>query len=187
MAETRRLTRRQFARMGTTVVGVGLGAQAGPRVDPVTLHAAAGGAQAGLPPRPEGLKSEFLMDLILETQPAISIGPRTVVAVSGGTFEGPKLRGKVVSPGADWPLVMSPTLRILDVRTVLVTDDDQRIYMTYRGVIHTPPAGQGDRYWRTVPIFETDSKKYEWLTQAVFVGVSFTVPQRVSYRIFQIL
>jgi hypothetical protein len=38
-----------------------------------------------------------------------------------------------------------------------------------------------------VQIFETDSKKYEWLTQAVFVGVSVQVPQRVSYRIFQVL
>ena len=186
MGETRRITRRQFARMGTTAAALGIGAQTGLGA-PVSLHAAAGGAQAGMPPRPEALKSELLMDLILETQPAIAIGARTVVAVSGGTFEGPKLRGKVVSPGADWPLAVNPGLRILDVRLVLVTDDDQRIYMTYRGLIHTPPAGQGERYWRTVPIFETDSKKYEWLTQAVFVGVSFTVPQRVSYRVFQIL
>jgi len=146
----------------------------------------------GAPPaapgqRPEALKSELLMDMILETQPAVTIGPRTAVAVSGGTFEGPRLRGKVIGPGADWPLAINPNLRVLDVRTLLVTDDDQRIYMTYRGIIYTPPEGQGPRYWRTVPIFETDAKKYEWLTQAVFVGVSFQVPQRVSYRIFQIL
>jgi hypothetical protein len=157
-------------------------------VDALTLTVQAGGAaQSADVQRPDALKSEFLMDLNLETQPAISLGARTAVAVTGGTFEGPKLRGKVISPGADWPLAISSTLRILDVRTLLVTDDDQRIYMTYRGVIYTPPAGQGARYWRTVPIFETDSKKYEWLTQAVFVGVSFPVPQRVSYRIFQIL
>ncbi len=187
MGETRRITRRQFAQMGTTAAALGIGARTGLGVAPVSLHAAAGGAQGSMPARPEALKSELLMDLILETQPAITIGARTVVAVSGGTFEGPKLRGKVVPPGADWPLAVNPGLRILDVRLVLVTDDDQRIYMTYRGLIHTPPAGQGERYWRTVPIFETDSKKYEWLTQAVFVGVSFTVPQRVSYRVFQIL
>jgi hypothetical protein len=137
--------------------------------------------------RPASLKSEFLMDMILETQSAVSIGQRTVVGVTGGTFEGPRLRGKVMSPGADWPLAVSQNMRVLDVRTLLVTDDDAKIYMTYRGIIYTPPAGQGERYWRTVPIFETDSKKYEWLTQAVFVGVSFQVPQRVPYRIFQIL
>lgn len=177
MATKRPLSRRDFARMTAAGLGAGM------------LYESTGEAQAPSTgsARPESLKSEFLMDLILETQPALSMGARTVVAVTGGTFEGPKLRGKVVSPGADWPLAVRPDLRVLDVRTVLVTDDEQRIYMTYRGIIHTPPAGQGERYWRTTPVFETDSKKYEWLTQAVFVGVSFQVPQRVSYRIFQIL
>lgn len=177
MAHTRSFTRRAFARL----TAAGLGAT----LVPTTLATAQTTAAAS--GRPESLRSEFLMDLILETQPALSMGARTVVAVTGGTFEGPKLRGKVVSPGADWPLAVRPDLRVLDVRTVLVTDDDQRIYMTYRGLIHTPPAGQGERYWRTTPVFETDSKKHEWLTEAVFVGVSFQVPQRVSYRIFQIL
>ena len=186
MTESTRMTRRQFGQRTAGAVGVGIGAATALPVDALALQAGAGGQPAGAP-RPEALRSEFLMDMILETQPAVQLGPRTIVGVTGGTFEGPKLRGKVIGPGADWPLATSPTLRILDVRTILVTDDDQRIYMTYRGVIHTPPAGQGERYWRTVPIFETDSKKYEWLTQSVFVGVSFAVPQRVSYRIFQIL
>ena len=186
MTDSRGMTRRQFGQATAGAVGLGLGATASPG-EALALQAGAGGAQPASASRPEALESEFLMDMILETQPAVQVGPRTVVGVTGGTFEGPKLRGKVIGPGADWPLVINPTLRILDVRTLLVTDDDQRIYMTYRGVIHTPPAGQGERYWRTVPIFETDSKKYEWLTQSVFVGVSFQVPQRVPYRIFQIL
>jgi hypothetical protein len=188
MSGSRRLTRRQFAGLGASAAIAGLGASelASSTAEAHGVQAGAG-APAGGAPRPQTLKSEFLMDMILETQPAVQVGPRTAVAVTGGTFEGPKLRGKVISPGADWPLAVSQNLRILDVRTMLVTDDDQRIYMTYRGVIFTPPQGQGDRYWRTVPIFETDSKRYEWLTQAVFVGVSFQVPQRVSYRVFQIL
>ncbi len=177
MPNTDRISRRRFAHVGATAAaGMGLsGLSALSAQQPP-----AGG-------RPEALKSEFLMDLILETSASIALGSRTVVGVTGGTFEGPKLKGKVIGPGADWPLRMNETTRILDVRTLLVTDDDQRIYMTYRGVIYTPPAGQGERYWRTVPIFETDSPKYAWLTHNVFVGVSFAVPQRVSYRIFQIL
>jgi hypothetical protein len=127
------------------------------------------------------------MDLVLETTPGIPIGARSITPVTGGTFEGPKLRGKVAGPGADWVMRVDETLRILDVRILLITDDEQRIYMTYRGMIYTPPAGQGDRYWRMVPIFETGSEKYRWLTHMVSVGVSFNVPQRVSYRVFQIL
>lgn len=177
MTHRRSLSRREF---GAAAAGLGAGVLGGSPVE-------ASQAPPGAPGRPDSLRSEFLMDLILETQPSVSLGARTVVAVTGGTFEGPKLKGRVLSPGADWPLAVRPDLRILDVRTLLLTDDDQRIYMSYRGIIHTPPAGQGERYWRSTPIFETDAKKYEWLTQAVFVGVSFQVPQRVSYRIFQIL
>jgi hypothetical protein len=188
MAESRQVSRRRFAVAGAaTILAAGVEASTGLPVNAVGQQANAGQAQGAAAARPEALRSEFLMDLVLETQPSIALGPRTIVSVTGGTFEGPKLRGTVAPPGADWPLAVNPNLRILDVRTLLVTDDDQRIYMTYRGVIYTPPAGQGQRYWRTVPIFETASPKYEWLTQAVFVGVSFQVPQRVSYRIFQIL
>ena len=189
MTHDDRISRRRFAELGATAAtGLGLAGLSGLTLDAQQGRGAGSAATPQQPtPRPEALKSEFLMDMILETAPAVTIGPRTVVGVTGGTFEGPKLKGKVIGPGADWPMRMSDSLRILDVRIILVTDDDQKIYMTYRGVIHTPPAGQGERYWRTVPIFETDSKKYEWLTQIVAVGVSFTIPQRVSYRIFQIL
>jgi hypothetical protein len=186
MTERRRISRRRFAQLGAT-------AAAGLGVSQLGGNAAAqlpgrGSAPAATSTRPEALKSEFLMDLILETAPAVVIGNRTVVGVTGGTFEGPKLKGKVIGPAADWPLRVSDTLRILDVRLILVTDDEQKIYMTYRGVIRTPAAGQpGERYWRMVPIFETESPRYAWLTEMVAVGVNFTVPQRVSYRVFQIL
>ena len=186
MADRDPLSRRQFTRIAAAAsVGLGVlglkdsvdGGQAAQR----------GSAPPAAVPRPDNLKSAFLMDLILETSPTINVGARTVVGVTGGTFEGPRLKGTVVSPGADWPMRINETLRILDVRTVLVTDDDQKIYTSYRGVLYTPPPGQGERYWRTTPIFETDSPKYAWLTRIVAVGVSFTVPQRVAYRIFEIL
>jgi hypothetical protein len=177
------VSRRAFAKAGVSALAtVGL---------PDRLFAGQRQGATPLPPvpRPESLKSELLMDLILETGGggSGSVGARSIVSVNGGTFEGPKLKGKVMPPGADWPLAAGENLRILDVRTVLMTDDDQRIYCTYRGVIFTPPAGQGERYWRTTPAFETASEKYSWLNHVVTVGVSFTVPQRVAYRIFQIL
>ena len=179
MDQTRRMSRRQFAHLGISAATLSLSANA------ADAQTQGRGAAPAAIPRPDGLKSEFLMDLILETTPAIAIGNRTVVNVVGGTFEGPKLKGKVIGPGADWPLRVNDTLRVLDVRTLLVTDDDAKIYTTYRGIIHTPPGGQ--RYWRTTPIFETDAPKYAWLNTIVAVGVSFTVPQRVAYRVFQIL
>ena len=142
--------------------------------------------------KPEGLRSEFLMDMELETGAAIRLGARGIIPVTGGMFEGPKLRGTVIGPAADWTMRHNDRLIALDVRLLLVTDDDQRIYMSYRGMVATTPAdaasGQvAERYWRMLPIFETESPKYDWLTRMMSVGVSYTVPQRVSYRVFQIL
>ena len=189
MPDTRSISRRQFARLGTAAAAL---AAAG--VSPITAMAqqpqrgaAPGGAPVQPMPPPEALKSEFLMDLVLDTAPAANLGSRTVVNVPGGTFQGPKLKGKVLPPGADWPITVNPTFRVLDVRTLLVTDDNQQIYCWYRGHIYTPPAGQGERYWRTVPIFETNSEKYSWLNHIITVGVNYTVPGHVAYRIFQIL
>jgi hypothetical protein len=180
MAYREHISRRRFAHLGAAAAAsLGLAGLSTSSLDAQSAPPTAGA--------PTSLKSEFLMDLILETAPAVTVGNRTIVNVTGGTFEGPKLRGTVLPPGADWPLKVSDTLRVLDVRTLLVTDDNQQIYTTYRGVIYTPPAGQGERYWRTVPAFETAATRYDWLNHVVAVGVGFPVPQRVAYRIFQIL
>ena len=73
------------------------------------------------------------MDLILDTQPANNIGSigvnRVIVPVSGGTFDGPKLKGTVL-PGADWIVRRPDGSSVLDVRIILQTDDAQKIYMT---------------------------------------------------------
>lgn len=182
-----KISRREFARSGASAAAA-LG------LSGVRLAAGQSGRQgnqaaAPPPPPPEALKSEFLMDLILETggPGGGAVGSRQIVPVIGGTFEGPKLRGKVLPPGADWLVRISDTVRVLDVRTLLLTDDDQRIYVTYRGVLYTPPAGQGDRYQRVGMMFETGAEKYAWLNRIVAVGVAYTIPQRVPYRIFQIL
>ena len=181
-----RISRRDFARAASAAAAFGLSA--------AQLAAqrgqGAGGGQAAAPPPlppPDALKSEFLMDMILETggPGGGAVGARQIVPVIGGTFEGPKLKGKVLPPGADWLVRISDTVRVLDVRTLLLTDDDQRIYLTYRGVLHTPP-GQ-PRYQRVGMMFETGSEKYAWLHQIFAVGYGYTVPQRVPYRIFTIL
>jgi hypothetical protein len=156
LMRTHALSRREFARIATSTAAVLAGGPA------VTAYYTLQQPVAPTTPKPDALKSEFLMDLELETGGAGSgsVGTRSIVAVNGGTFDGPRLRGRVVPPGADWPITAGDGLRILDVRTVLMTDDDQRIYVTYRGVIYTPPTGQSERYWRITPAFETAAEKY---------------------------
>jgi hypothetical protein len=70
------------------------------------------------------LRSEFLMDLAAEVGEAVSmgktpLGERRVVAINGGTFEGPEMRGQILAGGADWQLARTDGVLELDAQYVL--------------------------------------------------------------------
>jgi hypothetical protein len=167
------ISRRQFARFATAAAA-GL---AGPAL----------GAQS---PAGRTLRSEFLMDLVFKTGGGGAIGPRVIAAITEGTFQGPKLKGKVATPAGEWGATRPDGAYVIDVRLELQTDDGALIFASYRGIVYTPPKGQGERYWVTTPVFETASKKYDWLNRTVCVGVAYNVPKEsgdVAYHVYQIL
>jgi hypothetical protein len=162
------------------------------RLFAATAAAALGGAAlpAGLAAQESGdtLKSELLMDVILDVATPVVTGTRTIVPVTGGTFTGPKLKGTALPGGSDAILRRADGASMLNVRVTLKTDDDQLIYMTYEGIIYTPPGAKpSEMYWRTTPKFETGSQKYDWITRIVCVGVGRPSPGKAPYRVFQIL
>jgi hypothetical protein len=125
-------------------------------------------------------------------------GTRIIVPVTGGDFEGPRLRGKVLSGGSDWLLQRSDGVLELDLRITLETDDHALIYMTFQGLRHGPPEaiaalGRGEAvdparyYFRTLPRFEASADKYAFLNRVVSVGVGETRPDGAIHRIDEIL
>jgi hypothetical protein len=171
------------------------------------------GAQpvAELPPLSEILPKEMtelrvcpLFILLLEVQPAINIGitpgvDRRVGILSGGRFEGERLRGTVLPGGSDWQAVRpGDGAWMVDVRTVLKTDDGDTIGMTYRGMRHGPqevldriarsePVKATDYYMRIALFFETSSEKYGWLNRLIGVGIGHRLPAGPLYQIFEVL
>src|SRR5690348_2925474 len=89
-------------------------------------------------------------------------GIRSIVPVTGGDFEGPRLRGKVLTGGGDWLLLRPDGVLELDLRITLETDDHALIYMTFQGVRH-------GNYFRTLPRFETFTDAYAFLNRIVTV------------------
>jgi hypothetical protein len=173
MQTPRKMSRRRFAAL--TVAGAaGFGA---------------GAVGARVAPPSESLQSEFLLDLVLETMPASDVGSpggnRVVVPVSGGTFDGPRLRGTVIGPGGDWIDARPDGSSVLDVRVLLQTHDNRKIYMHWRGIYYAPPGSAP--YARILPMFETGAGEYLWLNHIVAVGVHRTQPGKVAYRVYQIL
>jgi hypothetical protein len=150
------------------------------------------------------LSSRHLFTITIELHPIYDLGPtplghRRIVPVSGGKFQGERLRGDILPhAGSDLLITRADGAFQQDVRLALRTDDDALILMTYRGVRHSSPEvaariAQGeavsptDYYLRTVPFFETAAPKYDWLNRIVAVGVGERLPQGASYEVFEIL
>src|SRR5687767_6497243 len=97
-------------------------------------------------------KLEFLFELTLQIDRPQRVGEmgrgnRQIVPVSGGTFEGPLLKGKVLPGGADWSVVRPDGVADLDVRITLETEDGALIYAHYPGYLTNLPQIAGR--WRS--------------------------------------
>ena len=123
---------------------------------------------------------------------------RRVGEITGGVFEGERLRGKILSGGSDWQTVRRDGSWVLDVRLVLETDDGHLIGMTYKGIRHGPQAvldriakgesvSPSDYYFRVVPFFETASEKYGWLNNVISVGTGHRLASGPIYQLFEVL
>jgi hypothetical protein len=134
--------------------------------------------------------------------PLFVVGPtpngfRRIGLVQGGSFEGDRLSGEVVS-GNDWQTVRDDSCTKLDVRLLLKTTDDALIVMSYTVLRAGPPEvmqalDRGEApdpstyYFRMVPMFETSAKKYDWLNRIISVGIGNRLADGPVYSIFEVL
>lgn len=134
------------------------------------------------------LDVEFLFTLTAElgdtTNAVIRNGPegtRFIAPVTGGSFEGPRVKGTIVPPGGDWVRSRADGSAKLDVRLQLVTDDGHAILMSYQG-IGVP--GEDGLSIRTAPTFETGADDYAWLNNVQAVGLGTSADGIVTYEIY---
>ena len=109
-------------------------------------------------------------------------GTLKIFPVTGGSFEGERLRGKVLAGGGDWVTARSNGTMTLDLRVTLETDDGSLIYMTFTGI-----RDDANGYFRTVPRFETAAPQYTFLNRLLAVGTAEIRPEGPVHLIDEIL
>jgi hypothetical protein len=102
-------------------------------------------------------------------------GGRLIIPITGGTFEGPEIRGTIVPGGWDWQLRRADGCTDVEADYFLKTDDGVVINVINTGVI-CPGEGGAFRPVRTHPVFEAPRGKYEWMSQTAFVGTLEPAP-----------
>ena len=147
------------------------------------------------------LRPLFVFELAVKAASMIGKTPgvdRRVGEITGGRFEGERLRGSILSGGSDWQAVRSDGAWMLDVRCVMQTNDGALIGMTYRGMRHGPQEvldriAKGETvnpslyYMRATPYFETASDKYDFLNKLVAVAYGHRVASGPIYSVFEVL
>lgn len=97
-------------------------------------------------------------------------GKRTIIPITGGTFEGPLLHGTILPGGADHQVTTGPRTR-LEARYQIQTHDGTVIDVCNRGVIYGGPDehGRNGFYFMATPQFEVaQDSPYAWLSRACF-------------------
>ena len=149
------------------------------------------------------MNSRLLMTLEVLVAPpqkigALPHGTRAIALITSGTFEGPRLRGKVLPGGGDWTLSRSDGVLELDLRLTLETGDGALIYMTSFGFRHGPPEvlaalARGESvdpsryYFRTTPRFETSAPQYAFLNRVIAISSGDRRASGPIYTIAEVL
>lgn len=153
----------------------------------------------------EKLDATHLMTLTLDVAFAnmldigqTAAGRRRIAPVSGGVFEGERLRGVVLPGGADWVINRSDGVMLIDVRLALKTDDNAAIYLRYTGSLRAAPDAmqrfnrgepltEAEYKLRSIPVFETGAARYAWLNDMVCIGIGQRLPTgQPRYTIFEV-
>jgi hypothetical protein len=125
------------------------------------------------------------------------LGRRRIINITGGSFRGARLSGRVLPGGADWQVVRADGVADLDARYTLETNDGALIYVRNHGYRHGPAEvleklSSGKEvdpslyYMRTTPLFETGDARYAWLNRLICVGSGARRKASVSLEVFEV-
>lgn len=129
-----------------------------------------GAPQQGSEPKAPEL--EYVVRLHVTLDQAFSVGDtgkgtRTVIPITGGTFEGPGLKGEVLPGGADYQMQCDGRTEIEAIYCIR-TDDGVSIHVRNCGIIKM--GGPGGMYFRCAPKFEAPmDSKYAWMNESLFL------------------
>lgn len=154
-------------------------------------------------PTPHELQWRYLGAMRIEVERQVPLGvtpsgTRRFDVLKGGTFEGPRIKARILPGGTDSLLQRSDGAWHPDVRLVMEIDSGGTVLVNYRGVrvasdaVHQRLLRQEivpytEYYLRNAPFFETSAPEYDWLNGILSIGVGRREGPFVIYEVFEIL
>lgn len=122
-------------------------------------------------------------------------GVRRLVPITGGSVDGPQLKGQILGSGADYQLLASDTLTEIDARFAVETVEEERLYVTNFGVrsgeasdiarlVRGEPVDTARVYFRCTPRVISSGSHWSWLAERILVGSGRRHQDRVEIDVF---
>ncbi len=115
----------------------------------------------------------------------VATGRRSIIPVTGGTFDGPRLAGSVLPHGFDWALELTDGSRLCHVRALLRTVDGALVQLVCDGRLQATDAarflieeGRGhtidpSEYSLAVRLrFECGDPRHDWLNRVQAIATA---------------
>jgi hypothetical protein len=118
-------------------------------------------------------------------------GGRRTIEILGGRVDG-RLKGKILTGGADWQIIRSDGVADVQARYVIEADSGARVLVTSNGMRHGSPEvlaaiTRGEAvdpslyYFRTVMRFEVSDPALDWLNR--IIGLARGVRERLAVKL----
>ena len=111
---------------------------------------------------------------------AAAHGERLHIPITGGRVHGPRLSGRVLAGGSDWPVIEPDGTSRIEARYSIEAEDGTLIYVVNKGLrvssdavrarLRAGDAVAPDEYYmRAAPVFDAPQGPHRWLSEALFV------------------
>lgn len=145
--------------------------------------------------------TKFFADFSVELGKPIEVGHtnrgnRRIIPVLGGTIKGDGWTGRVLPGGADYQVVLTPTMAELEARYVFETDGGDHVYVRNNCVragdaqamarLIRGEANPGEIYFRCCPIYETSAKSLQWVNERMFIGSGTRLQDKMVLRVWEL-
>lgn len=107
-------------------------------------------------------------------------GERLHIPITGGHVHGPRLTGRILPGGSDWPLIAPDGTSHIEARYTIEAEDGTLIYVVNKGLRVSSDAVRArlrageavdpsEFYMRAAPVFDAPKGPHRWLAESLFV------------------
>ena len=152
-------------------------------------------------PAVPGLEPVFTIEAEFDAPRSAGPGPRGErlhIPITGGRVFGPRLNGRILPGGSDWPIIGADGNSRVEAHYTIEAEDGTLIYVVNKALrVSTPevtarlrarePVAPTEYYMRGAPVFDAPSGPHAWLSERLFVCSIAPAGRTIHIEVYVVL